>query len=90
MKRSVVVCASLLVGCGGPTFTNLGNGVGVPVETLNEYAQEHEVTRAEARVLLKAELDARRIQEHADTHGISEDETRRQLEHASRTSSIQE
>ena len=69
---------------------NLGNGVAVPVETLNEYAQEHEVTRPEALALLKAESDVRRIQEHADTYGISEDEARRELEHASRISTIQE
>ena len=48
------------VGCGGPTFTNLGNGVGVPVETIERYAAEHGVSRAEARTQLRIQSEKRR------------------------------
>ena len=58
------------VGCGGPTFTNLGNGVGVPVETIERYAAEHGVSRAEARTQLRIQSEKRRSKEQARTIAI--------------------
>ena len=82
MRCLCVVLFGIVVGCGGPTFTNLGNGVAVPFESIDKYASEHGVTHAEARAQLRIETDNRRINDHAAKHGISEEEAKRQLEHA--------
>ena len=47
----------VVAGCAGPTFTNLGNGVGVPAESIEKCATEHGVTRAEARSQLRKQSD---------------------------------
>lgn len=48
-------------GCsGGPTFTNLGNGIGVTSESINAYAKANGVTRAEARQRMATGLKPRR------------------------------
>jgi len=39
----------LICGCSGPTFTDLGNGVGVPTGSIEEYANENGIERNEAR-----------------------------------------
>ena len=82
MRILIVALFALALGCNGPTFSDLGNGVGVPTESINAYAVEHGITRADARNRLRADSDARRIKEHATKYGISEDEARRQLETA--------
>lgn len=52
----------LMSGCSsGPTFTNLGNGVGVKSESIDAYAKANGVTRAEARQRMAAELKQRRL-----------------------------
>ncbi|MCP4639554.1 MAG: hypothetical protein GY851_03940, partial [bacterium] len=45
-------------------FTNLGNGVGVPSNSIDEYAEEHGITREQARVRMRQEIDARRDSEN--------------------------
>jgi len=82
MRCLCVVLFGIVVGCGGPTFTNLGNGVAVPLESIDKYASEHGVTRAEARAQLRIETDNRRTNDHAAKYGISDEEAKRQLEHA--------
>ena len=82
MRYLCVVLFGIVVGCGGPTFTNLGNGVAVPLESIDEYASEHGVTRAEARVQLRIATDNRKTNDHAAKYGISDEEAKRQLEHA--------
>ena len=82
MRYLCVVLLGIVVGCGGPAFTNLGNGVGVPFESIDKYASEHGVTRAEARAQLRIESDNRRANDHAVKYGISNEEAKRQLEHA--------
>jgi diaminopimelate decarboxylase len=82
MRYLCVVLFGIVVGCGGSTFTNLGNGVAVPFESIDKYASEHGVTRAEARVQLRIESDNRRTNDHAVKYGISDEEAKRQLEHA--------
>ena len=51
----------LVGGCGGSTFTNLGNGVGVPSDTIDDYAAANEITRGEARARLRKDFDQQRI-----------------------------
>lgn len=47
---AVFLVATIFVfGCARPDFTNLGNGVGVPPEGIDEYAKAHSISRAEAR-----------------------------------------
>ena len=59
--RYLAVCILMVfVGCGGPNFTHLGNGVAVPIESVDRYAKEHGVTREESRAQMLLEIDARR------------------------------
>lgn len=82
MKYIVIVLFCFLSGCSGPTFTNLGNGVAVPVESIDRYAAENGLTPAQAQTQLRRESDQRRVKEHAAKFGISEAEANRQLDHS--------
>lgn len=84
MLRLTAICLGLacLTGCGGPTFTNLGNSVAVPSESIEDYATVPGISRTEARTRLREASDRRRIAEHAETYGISQEEAKRQLDHA--------
>lgn len=82
MRYLGVVLFGVVIGCGGPTFTDLGNGVAVPLESIEKYASEHGVTRAEARAQLRIATDDRKTNDHAAKYGISDEEAKRQLEHA--------
>lgn len=46
-----------LIGCAGPNFTHLGNGVGVPSESIDAYAEENQVSREEAVEALRQQLE---------------------------------
>lgn len=82
MKGLMLCLLTAVLGCSGRTFTNLGNGVGVPSESIDNYAKEHGVTPAQARAHFRSESDAQRIKDQATKFGISEEEAKRQLEHA--------
>ncbi len=86
MSRSTLMSFAMifLVGCGGPTFTNLGNGVGVPSEAIADYATANGLTHDVARARMRVESDQRRIVEHAKEYGISNEEAKEHLEHAGR------
>lgn len=45
----LLITVAFIVGCSGPTFTNLGNGVGVPTESIDSYAKANGISRDEAR-----------------------------------------
>ena len=49
----------IILGCSGPTFTNVGNGVGVPDDAITAYASKHSISREEARARLLVELEKR-------------------------------
>ncbi|MFC1758929.1 hypothetical protein ACFL2H_09190 [Planctomycetota bacterium] len=57
MSRILFICSVILCisGCGGPMFTNLGNGVGVPAESIDDYAEANEMPRSEAKKRMLAE-----------------------------------
>ena len=59
-----VIACCLFLGCQAPTFTDLGNGVAVPVETVEKYAAQRGVTRDQARAELKAQTEAHRASSH--------------------------
>ncbi len=82
MKYVALILFCIISGCSVPTFTNLGNGVAVPVNSIDKYASEHGVTHAEARAQLRSDSDNRRIKEHSARFGISEIEAKRQIEHS--------
>lgn len=83
--RSITLLLLVVVsGCSGPTFTNLGNGVAVPSESIDRYANEHGITRAEARLKLREKSDDDRVKEHAAKHGISLEDAKQQIEDATR------
>ena len=86
MFRLILVSFAMVVlgGCRGPTFIDLGNGVGVPSESIDNYASAKGITRAEARVRLRVESDQQRIADHAKKYEISHEEAKKQLEHAGR------
>ncbi len=71
-------------GCNNRVHTHLGNGIAVPIESIDEYAAEHGVTRDEPRQRMREELGEQRIADHAQQYGISHDEARKQLEYADR------
>ena len=71
----------LLAGCGGPTFTNLGNGVGVPPEVIEDYAAANEITREEARSRMRKHFDQQRIADYANEHDVTLEEAKKQLDH---------
>ena len=71
----------VLVGCGGRMFTDLGNGVAVPSETIDTISRENGITHAQARSLLRTKSERKRIAEHAEEYEISFDEAKKQLEH---------
>lgn len=79
MKYLLAIACGVVVGCGGPNFTNLGNGVAVPIESVDRYVIEHGVTRTEARARLRAELDQRRNQRQADDGLPKASDPRRQI-----------
>ncbi len=83
MSRVVLITFVMIVfgGCGGPSFTNLGNGVAVPPETIGEYAELRGITRAEARARMREESDKQRISDHAKKYGVPLEEAKEQLEH---------
>lgn len=82
MRYLIVLLLNVVAGCAGPTFTDLGNGVAVPAESIERYATEHGVTRAEARLKLRKSSDDNRAKEHAAKCGIAEEQANRQIEHA--------
>jgi len=51
MVRLMRICFMLAFtcGCSDRYFTNLGNGVGVPTESIEEYAESNGISRDEAR-----------------------------------------
>ena len=80
--RVLVVFLALACGCAGRTFTQLGNGVAVPVESIAEYAETHGISRAEARIRMRAESDVQRIEAHAAKYGVTIEEATIQLQRA--------
>ncbi|MHB1037343.1 MAG: hypothetical protein ACYC35_22680 [Pirellulales bacterium] len=77
-RLASVLALVAAIGCTGPAFTNLGNGVGVPSESIDQYAKTHGITREEARARMRTESDAERAQELAAKHGTPVDEAKRQ------------
>jgi hypothetical protein len=49
VRMFLFITVALISGCGGPTFTDLGNGVGVPSESIESHAQASGISRDEAR-----------------------------------------
>ncbi len=70
----VAVVAVSMSGCSGRTFTNLGNGAGVPSASINKYAAENGLTRDQARTQMRQDADQQRISEHAERCGITPEE----------------
>ena len=84
MKRYPAAVSLLfaVLGCCGPTFTDLGNGVGVPSESIDKYAASHGISREEARAQMRVDSDTKRIQEHAEKYGLAYEQAQQQLQHA--------
>ena len=73
-----------LVGCAGPTFADLGNGVAVPSQSIDEHAAANGLTRAQARMQMRRDSDDQRIADHAEKYGVSREEAEEQLGNAGR------
>lgn len=82
MRYLTLLLLVVVAGCARPTFTDLGNGVAVPVESIESYATDHGVSRAEARSQLRQKSDDDRVKEYAAKYGIPPNEAKRQIEHA--------
>lgn len=50
MIRLFLSCFAIvfICGCGGRYFTDLGNGVGVPTASIDDYAEANGISRDEA------------------------------------------
>ena len=55
-----VICGCSIFGCTGPTFTNLGNGVGVPTESIDSYAKANGISRDDAKKRMLDESNQKR------------------------------
>lgn len=82
MRYAIPLLLFIVPGCSGKAFTEVGNGMGVPVGTIENYAEEHGVSEAEARARLQTEARSRRVEDHAAKYGVTMEEARGQLEHA--------
>ena len=60
IRLALLIAVALIFGCSGPTFTNLGNGVGVPTESIDSYARAKGVSRNEARQRMLDESNQKR------------------------------
>ena len=83
-SRASFVLFIFLLGCSGPTFTNVGvgRGVGVPTQTIERYARDHGISNAEAKARIRAEADASRIESHAKKYGLTNEQAKEQLRYA--------
>ena len=60
--RKILLATGMLaacLGCGGPTFTDVGNGVGVPTGHIDKVADENNITRDEARERILNDINHR-------------------------------
>ena len=49
VRLALLIAFVFILGCSTPTFTNLGNGVGVPTKSIDSYAKENGISHDEAR-----------------------------------------
>ncbi len=63
IRLAFLIAVTFFSGCSGPTFTNLGNGVGVPTESIDNYATANGISRDEARQRMLEESNRNRQQE---------------------------
>jgi hypothetical protein len=60
-RLALLIAVAFFMGCSGPMFTHLGNGVGVPSESIDNYAKANGISRDEARQkMLEEELSQKR------------------------------
>ncbi len=59
MVRLMLICLVLnfTCGCGSRYFTSSGSGVGVPTESIEEYAEANGISQDEALKRMLKELD---------------------------------
>jgi hypothetical protein len=64
--RALLAFVVITTGCADRCFTDLGNGTGVPIATIQQYADQNGVSFQHARQALRAQDDARRPQESGE------------------------
>ena len=70
------------IGCGGPTFRNIGVGrdsIGVSTQAIDAYAARHGVTHEQAVQEMHRAHQQDRIAQHAAKYGISAQQAEAQL-----------
>ncbi len=60
IRLTLLIAVAFIFGCSGPTFTNLGNGVGVPTESIDSYAKGNGISRDEAKQRVLEESNQKR------------------------------
>ena len=60
VRLALLIAVAFIFGCSGPTFTNLGNGVGVPRESIDRYAKANGISQDEARQRMLEESNQKR------------------------------
>ena len=60
IRLALLIAVAFIFGCSGPTFTNLGNGVGVPTKSIDSYAKTNGISRDEAKQRMLEESNQKR------------------------------
>lgn len=60
MRLALLIAVAGFSGCSGPKFIDLGNGVGVPTESIDAYAKDHGISRKAAKQRMLEESNQNR------------------------------
>ncbi|MCM2374487.1 hypothetical protein [Aporhodopirellula aestuarii] len=60
IRLALLIAVAFTFGCSGPKFTNLGNGVGVPSESIDSNAIANGISRDEAKQSMLEESNGKR------------------------------
>jgi len=60
IRMALLIAVAFIFGCSGPTLTILGNGVGVPAESIDTYAKANGISRDEAKQRMLEESNQKR------------------------------
>ena len=84
MSRSILVPFALVLfaGCANRTFTDLGGGVGVPSESIAEYAEAHGLSHDDARAIMRQDMGQSSDFIYAEDYDISIDDAHEPVKNA--------
>ena len=57
LHATFFLLTAMCCGCAGPNFTDLGNGTGVPTESIDRHAADQGISREEAKKQILDQLN---------------------------------